>query len=59
MILFNIAQKQEKFNKKVQNKSRKFKETIYKIRKKIKVRQKVQRFVLKFKKYMLYFGKYR
>ena len=28
-------------------------------KKKIKVRQKVQRFVLKFRKYMLYFGKYR
>ena len=59
MILFNIAQKQEKFNEKVQNKSQKFKETIYEIRKKFKVRQKVQRFVLKFRKYMLYFGKYK
>lgn len=58
MILFNIAQKQEKFNEKVQNKSQKFKETIYEIRKKIKVRQKEQRFVLKFLKYMLYFKKY-
>lgn len=55
MILFNIAQKQEKFNKKVQNKSRKFKE----VKKKIKARQKVQRFVLKFRKYMLYFGRER
>lgn len=59
MILFNIAQKQEKFNVKFKNKSQKFKETIYEIRKKFKVRQKVQRFVLKFRKYMLYFGKYR
>ena len=59
MILFNIAQKQEKFNEKVRNKSQKFKETMCKIRKKIKVRQKVQRFVLKFRKYMLYFGKYK
>jgi len=40
MILFNIAQKQEKFNEKVQNKSRKFKETIYKIRKKLKFDKK-------------------
>ena len=55
MILFNIAQKQEKFNKKVQNKSRKFKE----VKKKIKARQKVQRFVLKFRKYMLYVGRER
>lgn len=27
--------------------------------KEIQVRQKVQRFVLKFRKYMLYFGKYK
>ncbi len=40
MILFNIAQKQEKFNEKVQNKSQKFKETIYEIRKKLKFDKK-------------------
>lgn len=49
MILFNIAQKQEKFNEKFKIKAVGSK----RLRKKIKVRQKVQRFVLKFRKYML------
>ena len=40
MILFNIAQKQEKFNEKFKNKSQKFKKTIYEIRKKLKFDKK-------------------
>lgn len=55
MILFNIAQKQEKFNKKFKIKA----ESSKKLREKIKARQKVQRFVLKFRKYMLYFKRER
>lgn len=55
MILFNIAQKQEKFNKKFKIKA----ESSKKLREKIKARQKVQRFVLKFRKYILYFERER
>ena len=58
MILFNIAQKQEKFNKKFKIKAESSKKQ-YTNEKEIQVRQKVQRFVLKFRKYMLYFGKYK
>ena len=40
MILFNIAQKQEKFNEKVQNKNQKFKEVMNITRKKLKFDKK-------------------